>query len=368
MERRSAHATGRLFVNWYYSPSYAQITFTPVTVTGGPVQLSLNERPLMKVTPASIGERLDALVPLEERQLFRSHRFTVRHATNDAEQYAVYQGQRAAARRMGATARQAGFPYGRDIYASMWGGSGRWDDQSPFTAHAYADCSKPMKADGTTYNYRSKTCSVPDRAYVWLSSFDPLVRMLQGLHVLGRHRDPGRRYDDPEHTRVSVRTELPRWEAMYRRQGGIPRCSPISCDSTWSSGIRTAVFGALETEMGYRFDDPVSRSYADRAATMILASQIKAPGLLRMAYGTFYRPLMAGGFMIAWRPGMLIGFSPKISAKAVDETVSALSMPQEYVGYVVSNGESAMAAYAFLVRYRCLKYDVGCTRQIVEAG
>jgi hypothetical protein len=356
--------TGRLTVDWRAAPAPVRITFVPRALRGARrATLALQERPLVAVGPGDAGRRLVALVPGDRRALFRSFRFTVRHATNDGEQYELLRGRRDRAARLGATARAGGFPAGRDIYAALWNASGAWGDDMPVSPAAYADCDHRLVPDDATYLYRSKTCALPSRAYLWLSTFDPLVGMLHGLHVLQRHGDPGRRYDDLDRDGVSVAAEIGRWERLFRAQDGMPRCSPASCDLTWSSGVRTAVFGALETELGYGHDDRISRTYADRTAAVVLGTQIRAPGVMDTAYGTLQRPLQVGGFAIAWRPGGRLGFSPKLLARSIDRAADALSMPKEYTGFVASNAESALAAYAFLVRYRCRKYAVGCRGQ-----
>jgi hypothetical protein len=360
----AAELTGRLAVDWRAAPGRARIVFTPESLRGArSVTLRLQDRRLATVRARDVGRRRSVLVPLGDRATFRSHRFTVRHATNDGEQYERYRGHPARSGALGRTSRAGGFPAGRDIYSAMWNASGGWGDEAPFSTASYADCRAELAPDAHSYEYVSKTCAVPTRTFVWLSSFDPLARMLQGLHVLGRHRDPGHRYRDLDHEDVSVAGEIARWEALFRGQDGIPRCSPLSCDTTWSSGVRTAVFGALSTELGYGLGDRVSRTYADRAAAVLVATQIPPSGEVRSAYGTFHRPLEAGGFAIAWRRSMLVGFSPKLLARSQDRAANELSMPSEYVGFVASNAETAMADYAFLVRYRCWKYAAGCRAQ-----
>jgi hypothetical protein len=359
-----ASVTGWLSVDWRTTPGRGLVSFSPLGMTGtGAVELALQGRHLWTIRPEDVGGLRNRLVPVRDRELFRSHRFTIRHATNDGEQYARYRGQRTRAWRLGAASRAGGFPRGRDAYAALWNASSRWGDAMPFSAEAYADCTHEPAPDAYGYAYVSKTCSVPSRAYLWLSSFDPLVRMLQGLHVLERHGDPDRPYQDRDHLRVRVSGEVGRWEALFRRQDGMPRCSPVDCDDTWSSGVRTAAFGALETELGYAHGDRVSRTYADRAAAVVLSSQTPRSGLVRTPDGPTVLPLQAGGFATAWRPGMVLGFSRRYVARKQDEAIAELAMPQEYVGLVASNAESSMAAYAFLVRYRCRRYGVGCRAQ-----
>lgn len=357
----AAELRARLRVDWAAAPGQARIAVTPLALRGTRrVELALQERPLLAVGPRDLGRPRAALVLLADRGRFRSHRFTVRHGTNDGEQYEGYRGRTARAAALAATSRAGGFPRGRDIYAATWNASAAWPDDAPFQPDAYADCRDELLADSRTYPYASKTCVLPTRTFVWLSSLDPLTRLLQGLHVLGRHGDPHRRYRDTDHRDVTVAGELGRWERLFRTQDGIPRCSPVACDETWSSGVRTAVFGALETEMGYRHGDRVSRTYADRAAAVVLRTQIGRGGLVRSAYGTFLRPLEAGGFAIAWRRSGLIGFSPSLVSRSLDRLTNQLSMPREYVGFVASNAETSMAAYAFLARYRCARFGAGC--------
>ncbi|MGX6449330.1 hypothetical protein ACVU7I_14880, partial [Patulibacter sp. S7RM1-6] len=322
--------------------------------------LALQERRIATVRAADVGRPRAVLVPLADRGRFRSHRFTVRHGTNDGEQYEAYRGRTARRAALATTSRAGGFPRGRDIYAAMWNASAAWGDEAPFSPDAYADCRGELPADSRTYPYASKTCVLPTRTFVWLSSLDPLTRLLQAVHVLVRHGDPHRRYRDTDHRDVSVAGEVGRWERLFRTQEGIPRCSPVNCDETWSSGVRTAVFGALETELGYRHGDAVSRTYADRVAALVLRTQIGRGGLVRSAYGTFSRPLEAGGFAIAWRRNGLIGFSPSVVSRSLDRLTNELSMPREYVGFVASNAETSMAAYAFLARYRCARFGTGC--------
>lgn len=363
-EEGPASVTGWLSVDWRATPRRASIAFAPLSFVRTPgVELALQGRRLLRAEQPDVGTRLVATVPVAERRLFRSHRFTIRHATNDGEQYARYRGLRDRAARLGAASRAGGFAPGRDVYASLWNASSRWGDELPFSTAAYADCDRPLRPDDHSYGYVSKTCSVPARAYLWLSSFDPLARMLQGLHVLNRHGDPRRPYADRDHLRVRVSDEIGRWEQLFRRQDGMPRCSPAGCDDSWSSGVRTAVFGALQTELGYGHGDAVSRSYADRAAALVLRSQTGVDGVVRTADGPYVQPLQAGGFAIAWRRDSLLGFSDRWIQQKQDEAIASLAMPQEYTGFIASNAETTLAAYAFLVRYRCRRYGAGCGGQ-----
>lgn len=366
-EQGPASVTGWLSVDWRATPRRASIAFAPLSfVRTSGVELALQGRRLLRVGQRDVGARVEALVPVHERRLFRSHRFTIRHATNDGEQFARYRGQDDRVRRLGAASRAGGFAEGRDVYSALWNASDRWDDDMPFTAAAYADCDRPPRPDDYSYGYVSKTCSVPARAYLWLSSFDPLARMLQGLHVLNRHGDPARPYADRDHLRVRVSNEIGRWEQLFRRQDGMPRCSPAGCDDSWSSGVRTAVFGALETELGYGHGDAVSRTYADRTAALVLRTQTGLDGVVRTADGPYVQPLQAGGFAIAWRDERVLGFSTRWLQQKQDEAISSLAMPREYTGFIASNAETTLAAYAFLVRYRCRRYGRGCEEQFAR--
>jgi hypothetical protein len=295
-----------------------------------------------------------------DRSAFASWRYTNRHAAAGMRELLLYWGQASSARALGSSLEKAGFHLGQDIYAPLWGSGVRFGDDMPYRASAYRDCSVHQPSIGGFYPYRSKVCRVPLRVYRWLSAQDPLLRAIQAIHVLNRHHDPNYRYSDLDHRNLTPSKTA---QSLERAWGptGIPQCSPFGCEDRWVSAVRTATFGTLETILGYQYGDPDSRAWADAAARTLLRVQVDHEGWMEADGRRYYRPLNAGGFYTVWDSEFQNSQSFSFFGEFLrEELLEPLNMPPEFTGVIPSNAETTIAAVAFLARYRCQRYGVGC--------
>jgi hypothetical protein len=312
----------------------------------------------------------------------RSFRYTIRHGTQQGRNYFAYRSDWKKSARLGNFIRRSGFALNYDLTAPIWSKGTSYADAMPYDASpdgldAYHDCGASLASSSRSYPYRSKVC-VASPLYVWLSHSDTLAPAAQAIHVLNRYADPerairNRRFPvglpvgwDPaasmpsEKTARSVASET---EAKFRELGyGVPPClSTVHCSSQYVSGIRTFQFGALETLLGYRFGDSVSRSYADAVARLALAVQVRDNGLVRSDRGTYYRPATVGSFYLGWDRGRKLRLQRSgVSESLVGALYASFDMAPEYRGIIPSNAETTLTAYAFLTLYRCQRYRVGC--------
>ncbi|MCH6471551.1 hypothetical protein [Sinomonas terrae] len=96
--------------------------------------------------------------------------------------------------------------------------------------------------------------------------------------------------------------------------------------------------------------------YADNAAAQAIAAQIGSAGTIRTPAATLVRPVQAGAFPSYWDAEHRFVPTSGLTEWATD----MLSMPPEYAGAVVSDSETTFDGYAFLVTYRCARFDLGC--------
>jgi hypothetical protein len=303
--------------------------------------------------------------PAGEVGHLRSFRYTVRHATQLAWLHAV---SREDDRRANALARfmlAAGFVPGRDLRAAIFG-RGRDAPRDFSYRHepfldAYGDCRLEPPATSRAYPYRSKACVADVRPYLLAARHDTLLPTIEALQALNRGESPDSSYRDqsallPLATTSPNRTadEL---ERRFDKLGfGIPRCTPLGCDRERASALRTFAFGMLETVLGYRGGEIGRRPYADAVAGLALSVQIGDDGVVRTADRVAYRPALRGGFLSYWNRDRRY-LKPGGVAQAVADR---FNMPPEYLGLRPTDSEAGFDAYAFLVLYRCARYEVGC--------
>jgi hypothetical protein len=298
-----------------------------------------------------------------ERKRFASGRYTIRHATLGA----VHKGRaRMRARDKDLSgARWHGFSPERDIFAPLWG-TGR--PVALYRRGVYRDCQIRQPSGRGYYPYRSKICRPPLIApYIWLTGSDGLLRALQALHVLQLSGNPNERYSTPDHERQTPRIVARKLERQALSFGQ-PQCWPLGCESRWASAVRSASFGALQAELGYRYHDRVAARWADASARQLLRVQVPADGWLRVRDRSYYRPLQAGGYYSVWDEEWTNAqtFSP-ITRLVRSQLLNPLEMPTEWSGIISSSAEATLAAFAFLLRYRCLRYGVGCSKRLPPA-
>jgi hypothetical protein len=338
-------------------------------------EIYLDDLFLGRLDRTNVGRSLRWTFATSERSHLRSLRYSIRHGGQLARNYFAYRGERTKAARLGDVIRRAGFGVNYDISAPIWGAGASYSANMPYDGSAsglsaYHDCDAALPFSSRFYPYRSKVC-LGRTLYVWLSHSDTLVPAAEGVHLLNKYGDPNatmleRRFPlgapigwDPRASMPRNQTPLTiasRLEEIFRRNGsGIPTCISSRCLPD-ASGVRTFEFGALETLLGYHFDDAVARSYADAVARVALSVQVRDDAILRTEHGAYYRPAARGSFYLGWNTARMLS-----SGSTLEKLVHALfDMPSEYLGLVPSNSETTLTAYAFLKLYRCERYGVGC--------
>ncbi|HET6747593.1 MAG TPA: hypothetical protein VFH06_05810 [Candidatus Saccharimonadales bacterium] len=293
-----------------------------------------------------------------------SLRYTVRHATQQAYMYWTARGD---AKKAGALLHfltSEGYAPERDVRAVLFRRATSQESTLPLDQTAYQDCEHLPDANPLAYPYHSKACKAL-WAYLDAGARDPFLQATYALQVLQKYQDPSHAYEQSPFKDLWLQADTPKAAAeLLRRQwgrtgNGIPSCTPFDCIDV-ASGIRTFVYGALEAELGYRYGDQTALRFADAAAHFTLAVQI-TDGIVRMPQGNAYRPVQNGSFPVYWDTNGK--FAPPKGSFLSGVTMALIgeaSMPAEYVGIAPSNSETTFDAWAFLVRYRCLKYHTGC--------
>jgi hypothetical protein len=259
----------------------------------------------------------------------------------------------------------AGFVPGRDLRAAIFG-QGR-DEPTDFSYRhepfldAYGDCRLDPPATPLAYPYRSKACVGDVQPYLLAARYDTLLPTIEALQALNRGESPDHAYRDQSALLPRVTTSATKTaddlERRFDRLGfGIPRCTPLGCDRERASALRTFSFGMLETVLGYNGGELGRRRYADAVANLALRAQIGSDGVVRAADRVAYRPALRGGFLSYWDAEHRY-LKP---TGVVQAMADRFNMPPEYLGLRPTDSETGFDAYAFLVLYRCARYEVGC--------
>lgn len=294
-----------------------------------------------------------------------SLRYTVRHATQQALMYWQIRGNKEKTGRLEDFLSSNGYQPGFDMRAILFNRSAKLPDDLATNREAYKDCDHLPRRQSSAYPYKSKACQVLG-AYFSAAERDPFLQATFALHMLQKYGSATRGYTISGIAATWMQGDTPLETAKHLRQQwgrtgvGIPSCTPAECQNV-ASGIRTFVYGTLETELGYNtFSDPVARLFADAAATQTVIAQV-FDGKVRMTGGEAYRPVFTGAVLSYWdNQGRFAPPSPSLLGSAIGSVVDSAGMPPEYTGVLPSNSETTFDAWVFLVRYRCLKYAVGC--------
>jgi hypothetical protein len=353
--------TASVRVSWRPEGGF-DLTFTPTTIRQpvvvwlGSTRLGSYKSPVQLVTTTVFhGRNTSELASL---------RYTVRHATQQAYMYWTARGDTVKATRLLHFLTSQGYTPERDVRAVLFDRSRTSSDALPFDKEAYQDCDHLPEAVSSAYPYRSKACQAL-WAYLDAGERDPFLQATYALQVLQKYQDPDHEYDQSLISDFWLQADTPRAAiAQLRRQWertgfGIPSCTPFDCAEA-ASGIRTFTYGTLETELGYRYGDQTAMRFADAAARTTIAVQITG-GIVRMPNGNAYRPVQNGSFPVYWDEQRR--FAPpkgSLLTGAAMTLIGETSMPAEYIGISPSNSETTFDAWAFLVRYRCLKYHTDC--------
>lgn len=347
-------------VNWALNKTQYQIQVTPEDVKA-PVELWLDNTKLVELKPGSTDKTERAFDNTDQSSL-RMLRFTIRHATQEAYLYWSTYGHNPA--RAGALKKfleRNGFIPGFDLRAPLFDQGDNLPDDLPTDARSYPDCQVTAAETQYAYAYRSRVCLFQE-LYIDNGERDPFLQAWAALTILMKYNDPN--HPQPQNgqwtqgdTPNEVSTHL---RGQWNRSGwGVPKCTPFSCGEL--SGIRTSVFGALETQLGYRFKDDQAKPFADAAAKVITQTQIGADGKIVADNGNVYfRPGQAGSFLTAWMPDLKFTqpSTPALPVAIALYLKGARPTPLEYQGVIPSNSETSFDALGFLQEYRCAKYKV----------
>jgi hypothetical protein len=353
-------------IRWDDESGRARIEVSQIAGTRMTVALQLGDRRLVRWSAGDTARVVTTVLRSGDQGALRSLRYTVRHVAMMSELAYRYRGDDDRAARLSRVVDTAGFDPDADVYAPAWGRGLRQPDDFVFASSVYRDCTASVVRDSmpdgaSYYPYQSKVCTVPTPGYVAMTREDPLVPLAAALHVAEKYGDPERVYSGGEHLNVTPVRIAGDMEGRFRGAAGISECLPGTCDSGSTSTLRTAMFGALETELGYRNGDDVSRSYADAVAAGLLRVQVGQDGLIpTTAYGELYRPHEAGGFYTHVSADRRAGEPPSFTRRQLDNLASAFDIRPEYVGDISTNSETTLVVYAFLLRYRCARFAVAC--------
>lgn len=356
-------------VDWSAGPKQFSITLLDPKVNDASTsaQLWLGDTLLATYSPAGSAGPVTHSFPTTNRSLLSSFRYTVRHATQEAYLYASYRGDTSRAERLASFLRANGFEPGVDIRASLFNAGKQLPDGLPFVAagddDVYADCGRSLSSGPTFYPYSSKVCLMGVRAFLLAGRGDAFLEASQALQTLSKYDDQNHPY--PFLVSLGLQGSTPSETADHLQQlwattgYGIPSCTPAGCETHRISGLRTFLFGTLETRLGYRHGQSDRQRYADAVAANAIAAQIGDSGTIRNEDDTLTRPMQAGAFPIYWDRDHRFIPTTGITQTATD----MLSMPPEYAGIAVSNSETTLDGYAFLIDYRCARFGVGCKAQ-----
>lgn len=359
-------------VNWVASSGRFAISVSQVKFTGPATsaQLWLDDDFLDSFRAGNYASPVTRIFPDSDRAVLRSFRYTIRHGTQEAYMYSRARADAGHASALSAFLRSNGYAPGVDLRASIFGQGAQLPAAMPFDStgadNAYPDCGHLPQPSPEAYPYGSKVCLVGIDAFLLAGRADPFLQAFQALQTLNKNDDPGQRY--PLLVGLGLDGFTPNQTADHLQQlwdqlgYGIPECSLAGCD-TQASGLRTFAFGAVESLLGYKFGQLDRRKYADAAADVAIVAQIGAGGVIDVPGGAFVRPGQSGAYPIFWNDQYELG-SMSSASKAIS---NVLSMPEEYKGVIVSDGETTFDGWAFLTIYRCARFGVGC-QEIPEAG
>ncbi|MGD8373446.1 MAG: hypothetical protein PVI21_01140 [Candidatus Woesebacteria bacterium] len=349
-------------IDWNTTSDEFSISLTPKQVKQ-PVELWLDEFKLTTYSDNNTKEETINISKADTTKL-RMLRYTVRHATQAAYMYWLKRGNVSKADTLARFLQSNGYTAGLDMRAPLFDLSNELSDELPFDEAAYEDCDHLPQSTSLAYAYKSKVCLFR-KTYLEIGARDTFLQAWQALTTLQKYRDPN--YEHPKNswwlqgsTPAEIAVHL---QGQWNRTGyGVPKCTPFSCNEM--SGIRTSIFGALQTELGYNYGNKNSQAFADAAAATTIRSQI-TNGMLYMKSGTFYRPAHTGSFLASWdgvtEDGHLryiVPSSPALVSWVAFQITGESPIPPEYLGLIPSNSETTFDATAFLLKYRCLKYKV----------
>lgn len=353
----------RVIIDWTFTKTSWQLQLRPLHVAEA-ADIWLDQRLLVEYLPGQ-SPTYEHVFADANQSLLRTLRFTVRHATQEAYLCAYnHNPSRKAALAQFLTAN--GYIPGFDLRAPLCQNDlAHLPDDMPVNSQAYPDCRHIAKSSEFAYAYHSKVC-LYEGLYILSGERDPFLQAWSALTILKKYHDPN--HPLPENhfwmqggTPAEVAVHL---QGMW--DNGIPKCQPFACAER--SGIRTSVFCALETELGYHYGKQLTpsaaalaRRYADAAAKVLVQTQIGPRGAIRASNVTYIRPGQAGSYMESWIANSLRFTNPSTPAIPVAVALvlkGASPTPIEYPGPLASNSETSLDAQSALKGYDCAKYRV----------
>ena len=247
--------------------------------------------------------------------------YTLRHATIGGYYYYSEIGDATRSGQLKMFIENSGFEPGLDAHSVIWTRTNNIPDNYFHTVGSYSDCAVDLPELDSVFPYHSKVCKlgvVGIRGFIFVSRFDPFIKTVDMLQILGT--DEGVLVSDVEDL-----------EGRFDRLGfGIAMCSPFGCSSA-ASAFRTALFGELELRMG-------DMEYADAVAGSLVAAQNDQ--------GAIYLSYDGDGEYKMNKP---------LAYKVVDRLLGDTPV---YDGFVATNAESMSDTLAFLMHYRCERHEV----------
>jgi len=295
----------------------------------------------------------------------RSIRYTERHSTELGYEWYLSTDDLLKATKISNQLIHEGYQLHNDIYSPLFGTDTKLSDNYLFQAGpngVYRDCYLQPEIKQDSYQYHSKVCTFGVEFYIWYSkNYDSLLPMLWAIHMLNKHHSPDTNYfngDSWQSPRQVAKNAEEKWTKI-----GIQ--SPY--DSKVASSVRTAVFCVLETLLGYRYDDTVSKSYADACSRVLHLAQVKSDGIITqydVSSGTtkqYVRSNAIGGFYTSWKESFIyVATISKI--KQIFEWL--FNHPDENGDIKPSNAETTFTSAQALRIYDCYKYGHNCKNTI----
>lgn len=309
-----------------------------------------------------------------------AHRYTVKHGQQMARNAYHAIGNHYRSPRAGKTGDNLGYPW--DLYDPIYGLGANRPDDYVFHNATYYDCDLVTGWGGinnphpwgvnqyngikyfTYYGYESKVC-LDRTAYILVSRADYLATALQAIHILNKYGNPDYYYANPNifnglGVNITPRM-MARWLESKWNGYGLPAYLK---DPTYASGVRTNVFLVLETILGYKFGDEISRDYADQTALVLLSVQCGSapyPNYLCETQDDGYvvRPNYHGAALAGWRAGGSYPYAMP-PRTFIQDILDILGMPHEVEGVALSNAETTLSYEQALRVYNYFRW--GFTR------
>jgi hypothetical protein len=247
-------------------------------------------------------------------------KYTMRHATIGGYYYYLYTGNATRSAQLKKTILTHGFNPDFDQHSFIWKNSTLAPENIVYTTESYRDCEVTLPKYNDIKPYRSKVCILGKHSahlYIAVSQLDTFTPMIDTLVKW----ESGKTSD----------TTL--FENRFTRLGfGIPISTFNKCDHS-ASLIRSAHFGEIVLRSG-------KMQYADTIAHYMIKAQNKS--------GAFYTTYAKDGTRT---------LDKSLAYKVLD---ILFNDREAYKGDIVTNAETMNNALAFLLHYRCQRYNEGC--------